>query len=321
MSTTRRPSDATMHDVARRAGVSVGTVSNVLRGRVPVAATTRARVLASIAELGYRRNEVARALKEKTTHTLGIVVPGALNPFFATLTVHVERRARRDGYGVLVADTNGEPEVEAAQVRALADRRVDGVIFASVTASSDIPEEMLERGIPVVLASFAGDGDPRLGVVEIDEEEAMEAVADHLVRLGHRRIAFLLSGDLEEAVDRRPAALRGALKRRGLPLLGPEDSPSAVSCTNDAVAIDLIDQLIRSGRRVPEDVSVVGFDDIPLASHSAIDLTTVRQDAEEMGCTATEMLLDAVAEARHAARRVVLPTSMVVRGSTAPPRA
>jgi LacI family transcriptional regulator len=310
-----------MHDVARRAAVSVGTVSNVLGGRVPVAEPTRERVLAAIAELGYRRNEVARALKEKTTRTLGIVVPGALNPFFATLTVHVERRARREGFGVLVADTNGEPDVEAAQVRALADRRVDGVIFASVTAGSTIPEEMLDRGIPVVLASFAGDGDPRLGVVEIDEQEAMDAVAEHLTSLGHERIAFLLSGDLEEAVDRRPAALRLALERRGVPLIGTGDSPTAVCCTNDAVAIDLIDRLMRSGARVPQDVSVVGFDDIPLASHRAIDLTTVRQDPEEMGCTAAEMLLEAVAEGRHAGRRVVLPTSLIVRRSTAPPPA
>lgn len=313
-----RSSQVTMHDVARVAGVSVGTVSNVLRGSAPVAEATRERVLAAVDELGYRRNEVARALKENTTRTLGVVVPGSVNPFYATLTVQVERTARKRGFGVLVADTDGDRDVEADQVRALAERRVDGVIFAAVTEGSTIPVEMLDRGIPVVLVSFAAGNDPRLGVVDVDEFAAMEAVAAHLVELGHERIAFAHSGEREEAVDRRPLALRTALERRGLALAALDDSPSAICCTNDSVAIALIDRLIRAGERVPETVSVVGFDDIPLAAHAAIDLTTVHQDAEEMGRTAAEMLLSAVTKGRHAARRVMLPAPLVVRGSTGP---
>jgi LacI family transcriptional regulator len=318
MAPSGRSPPVTMHDVARVAGVSVGTVSNVLRQSAPVAEPTRARVLAAIAELGYRRNEVARALKENTTHTLGVVVPGSVNPFFATLTVQVERTARKRGFGVLVADTNGDPEIEADQVRALAERRVDGVIFASVTEGSTIPLEMLDRGIPAVLVSFGSGDDPRLGVVDVDEFAAMEAVAAHLTGLGHERIAFAHSGEHEEAVDRRPLALRTALHRRGLELVGLHDSPTAVCCTNDVVAIELIDRLVRAGEHVPGTVSVVGFDDIPLAAHVAIDLTTVHQDAEEMGRTATDILLAAVTEKRHASRRVVLPAQLVVRGSTGP---
>ena len=306
-----------MRDVARRSGVSVATVSNVLHNTAPVASPTRTRVLAAIDELGYRQNEVARSLKRQTTHTLGVSIPDALNPFHASVALEVERRAHRDGFAVLVAETQNDPETEAAQVRALVGRRVDGVIFPAVTAGSAIPSELLDRGIPVVVVSFEGQ-DARMGMVVVDEVAAMDGVVEHLVGLGHRRIAFLHSGAHEEQVDTRPEAVRAALERRGLTPAAGIDVATAVCCTNDVVAIAVIDELERLGRRVPEDVSVVGFDDIPLAGHRRIDLTTVRQPAREMGRLAAEMVLSAIAERRHAAERIVMPTELIVRGSTGP---
>jgi DNA-binding LacI/PurR family transcriptional regulator len=308
-----------MVDVARRAGVSVGTVSNVARGTAPVADETRARVQRAMGELGYRQNEVARALRRATTQTLGVVMPDPLNPFYAAVTQQVERRARRAGYAVLMADTELDPEAEAAQVRVLVERRVDGVVFPGVTEGSAIPGELLDRGIPVVVASFSAD-DPRLGVVDIDTEAAMEAVVEHLVALQHERIAFQSSGRREEAIDIRPEALRAALARRGLGLVGVEDDPTAICATDDVRAIELLDQLARAGTRVPEDVSVVGFDDIPIASHTAIGLTTVHQDAERMGVRAAELLLAAITERRHVAEREIHPATLVVRGTTGPAR-
>src|SRR5262249_25789198 len=145
---------ATMRDVAERSGVSVATVSNVLHNTAPVAESTRQRVLDAIEQLGYRQNEVARSLKRRTTHTPGVSIPDALNPFHASVAPEVERRAQRDGFAVLVAETENDPETEAAQVRALVGRRVDGVIFPAVTAGSAIPAELLDRGIPVVVVSF-----------------------------------------------------------------------------------------------------------------------------------------------------------------------
>ncbi|HVI38309.1 MAG TPA: LacI family DNA-binding transcriptional regulator, partial [Gaiellales bacterium] len=180
---------ATMRDVARRSGVSVATVSNVLHNTAPVAERTRLRVLEAIEQLGYRQNEVARSLKRQTTHTLGVSIPDALNPFHATLALEVERRAHRDGFAVLVAETENDPETEMAQVQALVGRRVDGVIFPAVTAGSAIPSELLDRSIPVVVVSFEGD-DERLGVIAVDEFAAMDEVVEHLLSLGHRRIAF-----------------------------------------------------------------------------------------------------------------------------------
>jgi DNA-binding LacI/PurR family transcriptional regulator len=305
-----------MVDVARVAGVSVGTVSNVMRGTVPVTDETRERVLEAIAELGYRHNEVARALRRSATQTLGVVVPDPLNPFYAAVAQQIERRARRDGYAVLLADTDLDPATEAAQVRALVERRVDGVVFPGVTEGSAIPGELLDRGIPVVVASFAVD-DPRLGVVSIDEEQAAEAIVAHLTGLGHERVAFAYAGRRDEAIERRPMAIRAALARRGLALV-ELPAATAVCCTNDVTAIELLDQLTRSGRRVPQDVSVVGFDDIPLARHAAIELTTVRQDPELIGTRAAELLLAAIAEGRAVAAYELLPVELVVRRTTAP---
>jgi len=245
-----------MTDVARRSGVSVGTVSNVLHRTAPVSEQTRRRVLQAIDELGYRQNEVARSLKRRATRTLGVVIPDALNPFHATVALQVERRAHRDGFAVLLAETENDPATESDQVRALVGRRVDGVIFPAVTAGSTIPTELLDRGIPVVVVSFEAT-DPRLGIVHVDEYAAMEQVVAHLVGMGHERIAFAHSGAHEESVDNRPEALAAALRARGLAPVPVDDSPTAFCCTNDVIAMALMDRLERDGTVVPDAVSVV----------------------------------------------------------------
>jgi LacI family transcriptional regulator len=310
----------TLNDVARRAGVSKSTVSNVVRGAAPVAPSTRRRVEGAISELGYRPNEVARALKQRSTQTLGLVITDTVNPFAASLAQAVVRRARRDGYAVLIADTDGDPQIEAAQVRALVARRVDGVIFGALTEGSTNLGDLLDREVPTVLASFGGGLDRRAGAIDIDEEEAMDNVVQYLADLGHERIAFARQHAREADVDRRPTAFSHAMRRRKLQEVSLEDAPTAICCMNDGVAIDLMDSLERSGRRVPEDVSVVGFDDVPLASHRRIRLTTVRQDAAMIGARAAEMLLSAVAEGRPVERRELLRGELIVRESTGPRR-
>jgi LacI family transcriptional regulator len=310
----------TLNDVARRAGVSKSTVSNVVRGAAPVAPSTRRRVEGAISELGYRPNEVARALKQRSTQTLGLVITDTVNPFAASLAQAVVRRARRDGYAVLIADTDGDPHIEAAQVRALVARRVDGVIFAALTEGSTNLGDLLDREVPTVLASFGGGLDRRAGAIDIDEDEAMDNVVQYLADLGHERIAFARQHAREADVDRRPNAFSKAMRKRDLQEVSLGDAPTAICCMNDGVAIDLMDSLERSGRRVPEDVSVVGFDDVPLASHNRIRLTTVRQDAAMIGARAAEMLLSAVAEGRAVERRELLRGELIVRESTGPRR-
>jgi LacI family transcriptional regulator len=310
----------TLNDVARHAGVSKSTVSNVVRGATPVAALTRSRVEAAISELGYRPNEVARALKQQATRTLGLVITDTVNPFPATLAQAVVRRARRDGYAVLIADTDGDPEIEAAQCRALAARRVDGVIFAAIAEHSTSLSDLLDAGVPTMLASFGGRLDARAGAIEMDEEEAMESVIGYLADLGHERFAFVRQLAREAEVDRRPQAFSDAVRRRSLSEVALDDDPTAICCMHDGIAIDLMDSLERRGLRIPQDVSVVGFDDVPLAAHNRIRLTTVRQDASTMGARAAELLITAVNEGRHVEQRLLLRGELIVRESTAPPR-
>lgn len=306
---------ATMIDVARLAGVSVGTVSNVVRGTRPVSEPTREQVLRAMDDLGYRPNAVAGALKRGATHTLGFVFTDLLNPYFGILALAVERMAREAGYSVLLANSNGDQDLELAHVRAFVERRVDGVVIPSMTEHSRIADELLERNIPTVCVGFS-DNDPRLGAVDCDEEGAMAQVAGHLLDLGHERVAFKYQETRDHAVDRRPAALRAALREHGVELVALDDAPTAICCSNDVVAIALMGELLAAGVDVPGDVSVVGFDDIPMASHPRIDLTTVHFDAQATGELVIVRLLRAIVEGRHVSERVTLGADLVVRSTT-----
>ena len=312
----------TLNDVARRAGVSKSTVSNVVRGATPVSPVTRRRVEAAISELGYRPDEVARALKQRATRTLGLVITDTVNPFAATLAQAVVRRARRDGYAVLIADTDGDPEIEAAQCRALVARRVDGVIFAALAEGSASLGELLDRGVPTMLASFGrhvSTGAPARSTSTRRRRWTPSSATSPTSGTSASRFARQHAREAE--VDRRPQAFSTAVDRRGLHEVGVDADPTAICCMNDGVAIDLMDSLERRGLRVPEDVSVIGFDDVPLASHNRIRLTTVRQDAATIGARAAELLIAAVGEGRLVERRELLRGELIVRESTGPPRA
>jgi LacI family transcriptional regulator len=302
--------------VALRAGVSKSTVSNVISDVVPVSAATRVRVEAAIAELGYQPNIVARSLRARTTFALGLIVPEPTNPFYAMVALGAERAAHERGYAVLVANTECEPETEADAVSALIGRRVDGVIIAGISQGSRIHELLLERGTPVVLAGFGADGDERLGVIDTDDEGAMEQVVAHLAGLGHHRLAFVRHHLDETAGERRAAEFAAAVGRRHLQLVDPSDHPTAIAAHNDALAIATIDRLERDGSSVPRDVSVVGFDDVPLAGHRRIELTTVRSDGREIGRRASQLLIDAIRAGGFVARREVHAAELVIRSST-----
>ena len=311
----------TLIDVARRAGVSKSTVSNVIRGATLVAENTRERVERAIADIGYHPNAIARSLKARTSTALGIVVPDLTNLFYAELVVGVERAASALGYAVLAAHTECSPLAEAEAGRALIERRVDGVIIAGISLGSSLPRVLLDREIPVVLASLGEPDDPRLGVIDHDDPAAMEAIVEHLYDLGHRRVAFVSQRLREHSGERRRLGLASALARRGLAPVGLDDGATAVVAHNDMQAIATIDRLERRGLRVPDDVSVVGYDDVPLAAHCRIRLTTVRSDAVEMGRRAVELVVSAARDFRHVARREIQSNPLVIRSTTGrPPR-
>jgi DNA-binding LacI/PurR family transcriptional regulator len=306
-------------DVAERAGVSKSTVSNVIRGTAMVAEETRLRVEKAIAETGYHPNAIARSLKARTSSAIGIVVPDLTNPFYAQLAVGVERAANALGYAVLTANTECLPASEEQAARAWIERRVDGVIIGGMSLASTLPKILLDREVPVVLASLGEFDDPRLGVIDHDDAAAMEAIVEHLYSLGHRRLAFVSDHLREHAGERRFLGFKAALKKRRLVPIAIDDGATAVVAHNDLQAIATMDRLERRGLKVPDDVSVVGFDDIPLAGHSRIQLTTVRSDAVEMSRRAVDLVIQAARGNRPVSHREFLEVHLVIRSTTARP--
>jgi len=307
----------TVIDVARHAGVSKSTVSNVIRGSSVVAPRTRARVEASVKALGYRPNGIARALRERATKVLALVVPDPVNPFYAQLAHGMERRARRVGFGVLVAHTGCDPDTERAQVTALMSRRVDGVLFGGLSRRSTLHLRLLDEDVPVVCA-FTAEDDDRLGVVDTDDDAGMSAVLAHLAGHGHREVAFAGQHVDEAGAEVRHLAFVAAARLNGLTVVDLDRSPTAVVAHNDTVAIEQLDRLNRLGLRVPQDVSVTGYDDIALAGHRLIELTTVATDAERAGELAADQLIHAVREHRHVSYRHAQPGRLVIRRTTGP---
>jgi DNA-binding LacI/PurR family transcriptional regulator len=184
-----------------------------------------------------------------------------------------------------------------------------------------LPELLLSREVPVVVASFGEAEDGRLGVIDLDDLAAMEAIVDHLYGLGHRRMAFVSHNLNEQSGERRRLGFETALARRGLQPVGLDEGATAVAAHNDMHAIATIDRLERRGQRVPKDVSVVGYDDIPLASHARIQLTTVHSDALRMGRRAVELVVNAAREGRHVSHREFQGNPLIIRATTGSPPA
>jgi LacI family transcriptional regulator len=315
----------TRDDVARRAGVSPAVVSLVLNGRPHVRPETRRRVEEAIAELGYAPNLAARSLKTRQTGLFAYMAGDIGNPFFPDLALSMERAARRHGYALILC----QPGEEA--FRALLQRPVDGILVGSVTEAQI--QAARDRGIALV-GLYRDLTAPGLPWVDTRWEEGMRLVFDHLVGLGHRRLA-LLDGGVEEARSRAYRAeclargLEGADRRasgawradggyRAMQQLLRAGGFTAVVAANDLMALGAVRACREAGVRVPEDVSVVGYDDLGLARLSVPALTTVRYPRRAAGAVAVRLLLEA--REGRAPRGVLLPARLVVRESTGPAR-
>ena len=302
-------------DIAKRAGVSKSTASNVIRGSALVAEETRQRVERAIAETGYLPNAIARSLKARSSKAIGMLVPDLNNPFHAELVVSVERAASDLGYAVLAVHTGCMPHIEMEAGRILMERRVDGVVIAGISLDSLLPKMLLDRSIPVAVVSLGDFDDDRLGIVDQDDAGAMYAIVEHLCGLGHRRLAFDAQLLRENSGERRRIGFEMALRQRGLKTVDLSEA-TAIIAHNDMQAIALIDRLEQSGRRVPQDVSVVGYDDIPLAAHGRIGLTTVRSNAAEIGRRSIELVVSASREGRHIHHRELHDNPLIIRSSS-----
>jgi DNA-binding LacI/PurR family transcriptional regulator len=331
----RRP--PVMADVARIAGVSHQTVSRVLNGHLNVRDSTRARVLAAIDELAYRRNSSARALVTRRTRTLGVIAFDTTLYGPASTLFGIEQAAREAGYFVSIASLKAitERSVDEA-LDHLAEQAVDGLVVIApqrqaVAALAGVPADL-----PVV--AVEGGEAPDLPVVCVDQAAGAAAVTRHLLQLGHRTVVHV-AGPLEwlEA-EARLEAWRAALVEAGAPVpevlagdwsprsgyeagrqLSTRDDVTAVFVANDQMALGLLRAFQEAGIDVPGQVSVAGFDDIPEAAYFCPPLTTVRQDFAEVGRRSISLLLDQLDTGRAGAPRVVAPATLVVRASTAAP--
>ncbi|MCV0402628.1 MAG: LacI family transcriptional regulator [Chloroflexi bacterium] len=325
-----------MKDVATRAGVSVGTVSRVVNGLPNVDPQLESRVRKAIDELAYRPNAVARTLRLRRSLTLGLVIPDITNPYFAELVGAVESAALDAGYRLIVANSMDSAETEGMHLGALLDYQVDGMILAPTVVTEHMPMPVT---IPCVVVDRSLIGD-RADVVSSDNRAGGRAAAEHLVQLGHRLFAIITGPPhLSVARDRLAGFVDGlsaAKIRVPEPLMyagsfdyssGEEGvaqfiqaglAPTAILASSDQQAIGALRACIDAGVAVPADVSIVGFDDIPVASLVTPRLTTVTQSISAIGSRAVDLVLKPRGGA-HRRRRVVLPVSLTVRESTAKP--
>ena len=312
-------------DVARRAGVSQSTVSLVLSGKGAgrISAKTEAAVRQAAEALGYRPNAAARTLRTGTARTVGLVVTDVTHPFFGPVLRGAQAAAWRADYAVALVDVANDPDRELASFEALRAGPADGFMFFTI----DPPEGSGEHMVAIEVEP------PGMAYVRVDSERGTELAVRHLLDLGHTRIAHLGSWLEAETFRRRRTAIAALLGdavpyekapfdydeacRAALRLLDADPAPTAVFCDDDILAGGVYLAARERGLRIPDDVSIVGFDDLPFARVFDPPLTTIRLDPAALGAGAFEVLM-ALMEGGAAEGRV-LPVELVVRGSTGPP--
>lgn len=329
---------ATIKDVAVRAGVSTGTVSNVLTGRGSVRPAMAERVHGAIMDLDYSPNGIARSLRGRRTRTVGLVVPDNANPFFAETSWAIEQACADAGFVLMLCNTGRRADREATSIASLLEKRVDGIIVAT----SDNPhalEQVVAAAVPLVVLDHDATG-LAADAVLVDHRRGGELAAAHLVGLGHRRVSCI-TGLPALGAATRVQGFRRVLADAGLELpeeavcesdthaadgyrvtrdlLARDPDITGLFAANDLVALGAIRASHDLGRPVPAAFSVVGYDDISLADQVLPRLTTVRQPLAEIGRRAIEVLCRRIADRGGPAERWILPVELIERESTAPP--
>jgi LacI family transcriptional regulator len=325
---------ATIKDVAREAGVSPATVSRWMNGRLVVKPSTADRITAAVRNLRYAPSLVARSLVTKESRTIGLLLADISNPFFASLARSVEDAAQQRGYAVIVCNSDSNPEKEASYVRLLRRKYIDGVLFLSNSPGGSGLKEALEEKIPIVVVDEAIEGVRAPGVF-IDNAQGAYAAVKHLIALGHRRIGHI-TGPPVYSTPLRLHGYRRALEDHGLSfeptlvregdfqteggrraawtLINLAQRPSAIFAGNDLMALGAMQAAWEAGLRVPEDLAIVGFDDIPLASCLVPPLTTVAQPVSQMGRVAVDILVRRI-ERKPVRQRTILSCTLRIRQS------
>jgi len=321
-------------DVARRAGVSIGTVSNVVNRPHVVSAATRSRVNSVIEELGYVRDESARQLRAGSSRTLALLVLDLGNPFFVDVARGAEEAAHEAGLNMITCNSAQRVDRETSYLAMLAEQRVRGVLLSPVGATA---EGLGRSGIPYVFVDRKATGGECCSV-SVDDVLGGALAARHLTDQGHTRIAFVNGPSVLVQCREREEGVRKALaevpehdltvlevaaldvasgRDAGARILALDPRPTAVFCANDLLALGVLQAMVAAGVRVPEELAIVGYDDIEFASAAAVPLTSIRQPAARIGETAARLLIEETSgEDGHEHRSVVFSPELVVRDST-----
>jgi LacI family transcriptional regulator len=330
-----------IREVAARAGVSVGTVSNVLNRPDVVAAPTRRRVQAAIRELGFIRNESARQLRAGRSRTIGLVVLDVANPFFTDVARGVEDEASESGLVVILCNSDDQKAKESRYLEVLEEHRVQGILITPVAVADQRLAQLQARGTPVVLLDSRSPSRGQCSV-SVDDVLGGDLAVSHLLEAGHDQIAFV-GGPLSirQVADRRDGAIR-ALERAGAAAeqlhvvetsalnvaagqragsaiadLPAASRPTAVFCANDLLALGVLQEMTTRRIRVPERVAIVGYDDVDFAAAAAVPLSSVRQPRHQLGRAAAQLLIEeALGAGTHRHRQVVFEPDLVIRASS-----
>jgi LacI family transcriptional regulator len=329
---------ATIKDVAALAGISYTTVSHVVNKTRPVSQEVRLKVEAAIKSLDYVPSAVARSLKAKTTATIGLLVPNSLNPYFAELARGIEDYCERNGYCVILCNSDDNPEKQRSYLRVLLEKRIDGLIVASAGGDIGLAQGLAGVKTPMVIVDRGLDG-VDADLVRIDHEYGAYLATRHLLELGHRDIATIGGPSSTSVAQMRQAGFCRALKEAGVTvrpermlesdftstggynaaaILLESNPPSAIFAGNDMIGIGVLRAAAERNVRVPSELSVIGFDDIQMSRYVYPALTTVGQSILQLGEMAAEVLLRRIATPSLVTDQRIVTPSIVLRESTAP---
>mgnify|MGYP006300208259 CR=1 FL=1 len=328
----------TIYDVAQHAGVAPATVSRVLNDSGYVSDDTRRRVRQAIDELGYAPNRLARGLRSKQTQTLGLVVTDITNPFWTTVARGVEDVASEHGFSVILCNTDESDAKQEQYVNLLLEKQVDGFLLVPASGDTSAVAQLQQRDVPLVILDRAVP--LPVDTVRCDSEVGAYDLVMHLLNLGHRRIGLLGGSPTVSTAQDRLRGYRRALQQAGIPvdedlilhrdytqeagyvmtqaILALPERPTALFAVNNFIAIGAVRALREANVRIPEDMALVGFDDLPLALMVEPFLTVAAQPAYEMGAKATALLLERInaEETPDTHSEMVLPTELIVRRSS-----
>lgn len=328
---------ATIREVAERAGVSVTTVSHVVNQTRFVAAETEQRVRDAMQLLNYRPNSLARSLRRGETRTIGLILPDSANPFFAEFARLLEDAAFQQDYSLILCNSNGELEKERRYAEVLFNKQVDGIIFMAAGDDPFSLHDLVAQSFPLVVVDRIVD---HIDVDAVITDNALSGrlAAEHLIALGHRRMGIIRGPSHVTPSAQRVTGFAQTLEQAGLnlpeelqavgdfhpeagylaarKLLAASTPPSAIFACNDLMAIGALRAITETGRKVPADISLVGHDDIELASYTRPALTTISQPVENLAETSIRLLLQRIQSPEMDRQQIILPNRLVVRQST-----